>query len=244
MPEIPEIPTVPLPTFLPHAREQLQPIIGHDTLALVLGLALAHLRAMHPTASSLPDENTQASAHLLKHFIQGPVVQSLLPTDPPASQPAAKKLPALQACLASIENAIANLAANAAASAAKERSWPDVQMGLQLVNVPTGRAGTLKKYTTQELHNALKAENICYAELDIIHGPYWDYQHTMSLVQDMAMLTFVFRDYPNESLAENLLQWEWLYTFGHGCGIMGMDGRGCYPPKEDYGDKPEYISLK
>jgi hypothetical protein len=244
MPEIPEIPTVPLPTFLPCTREQLQPIAGHDTLASVLGLALAHLRAMHPTASSPPDENTWASAHLLKLFIQDPVVQSLLPTDPPASQPAAEELPALQACLASVENAVANLAANAAASAAKERPRPDVQMRLQLVNVPTGRAGTLKKCTTQELHDALKAENVRYAKLDVIRGPYWDYQHVTSLVQDMAMLTFVFRDYPDASLAKNLLQQEWLYAFGHGCGIVGMDGRGRYPPKEDYGDKLEYISLK
>ena len=119
-----------------------------------------------------------------------------------------------------------------------------MSIGLQLVNVPTSRAGTLVKYTTQELHNALKAENTHYAELDVICSPYRDYRHATSLVQDTATLTFVFRDYPDTSLAESLLQWEWLYAFGHGCGIVGIDGRGHYPPKEDYGDKPEYISLK
>jgi hypothetical protein len=247
MPECPEIPAAPLPTFLPRAGEQLQPIAGHDTLASVLGLALAHLRAMHPTTSSPPDENARASAHLLKLFIQDPVVQSLLPADPPASQPTSEELPALpalQARLASVENAVANLAANAAASAAKERPRPTTSIGLQLTNVPTTRFGSSIQYMTQELHEALKAENVCYAELDVIRGPYWDDRHAVSCVKDTATLTFVFRDYPDFSIAENLLRREWLYAFGHGCGIVGMDGRGRYPPKEDYSDKPEYISLK
>jgi hypothetical protein len=233
MPKCPEILTVPLPTFLPRAGEQLQPIMGHDTLASVLGLTLAHLRAMHPTTSSLPDENARASAHLLKLFIQDPVVQSLLPTDPPASQPASEELPtlpALQAHLASVENAVANLVANAAASAAKERPRPATSIRLQLTNVPTTRFGSSIQYMMQELYKALKAENIYYAELNIICGPYWDYRHVASWVKDTATLTFVFRDYPDFSIAENLLRQEWLYAFGYGCGVMGMDGRGWYPP--------------
>jgi hypothetical protein len=234
MPECPKILTVPLLTFLPCAGEQLQPIAGHNTLASVLGLTLAHLRAMHLTASSPPDENTWASAHLLKLFIQDPVVQSLLPTDPLASQPASEELPALsalQACLASIENAVANLVANAAALAAKERPRPATSIGLQLTNVPTTRFGSSIQYMTQELHEALKAENVRYAKLNIIHGPYWDYWHAASWVKDTATLTFVFRDYPDFSIAENLLQREWIYAFGYGCGIVGWMAEVGTPPR-------------
>ena len=189
---------------------------------------------MHPTASSPPDENAQASAHLLKLFIQDPVVQSLLPTDPPASQPASKELPALpalQAHLASVENAVANLAANAAASAAKERPRPTTSIGLQLTNVPTTRFGSSIQYMTQELHKALKAENVHYAELDIICGPYWDDRHAASCVKDTGTLTFIFRDYPDFSIAENLLQREWIYAFGYGCGIVGWMAEVSTPPR-------------
>ena len=240
--------TTPLPTSLPCPRELLQPTppSSYDALASVLGLALEHLRAMHPTASSPPDENARASAHLLKLFIQDPVVQSLLPTDPPASHPAAEELSALQARLASVENAVTNLAANAEAPAAEEGPSYETRVALQLINVPTSYNNSSIRYTTEELHDAFKKENVRYAELDILRGPYWDphNENGISWVPNMATVTFVFKDYPDARIAENLLQRQWLYAFGYGCEVQGMDGRGRWTLQDDASDKPEYISLR
>jgi hypothetical protein len=151
---------------------------------------------MHPATSSPLDENAQASAHLLKLFIQDPVIQSLLPKDPPASHPAAEELSALQLCLASIENALANLARaqalpNAEAPAAEVPSawnwkipsigpsaaWPSA---LQLIDVPTGKSATCEAYTSEEIHDALKDENPHYAKLKIIRSPSWEQKNLVT----------------------------------------------------------------
>jgi hypothetical protein len=96
--------------------------------------------------------------------------------------------------LASIENAIANLARaqalpNVEALAFKEpyawkipsirpsATWPSA---LQLINVPTGKSATHEAYTSEEIHNALKAQNSHYAKLKITHSLSWEQKNPVT----------------------------------------------------------------
>jgi hypothetical protein len=117
-------------------------------------------------------------------------------------------------------------------------------LALQLIDVPTGKSATCKAYTSEEIHDALKDENPCYAELKIICSPSWEQKNPVtSQPGSKSTITFAFKDYKDASVAENLLWWEWPWAFGGHFKVRGMDGRGQYPLQVDCGDKPEYISL-
>ena len=108
---MPAIQTITLPNFLPHPEESLQKLFppNLDSLGMVLGLALAYLKHMHPLKLFHTDESTKASTHILSLLIQDPLVQSLLPKSTPPNAPT-QELKALQVHLASLENTLTNLA--------------------------------------------------------------------------------------------------------------------------------------
>src|SRR5580692_1333413 len=101
--------TAPLPSFLPHPGEQLQKLfpLAHESLASVLGLALAYMKAMHPVKQPCLDAKMTASAHILSLFVNDPLIKAILP---PATSPALKDFTALQAKLTALETSVASLA--------------------------------------------------------------------------------------------------------------------------------------
>jgi len=76
----------------------------------MLGLCLAYLKVMHLAKLVQPDKPMCASAHLLKLFLNNPIVKLLLPDSLPHHNTLSKKLNGLQACLTSLESTLANLA--------------------------------------------------------------------------------------------------------------------------------------
>ena len=108
---MPAIQTISLPNYLPHPGNSLQKLFppNHDLLSVVLGLALAYLKHMHPSKLIHTDESSKASAHILSLLIQDPLIQSLLPKSTPPNLPT-QELKGLQVCLTSLENTLTNLA--------------------------------------------------------------------------------------------------------------------------------------
>src|ERR1700677_2874135 len=100
-----------LPTFLPRSGEQLQKLfpLAHDSLASVLGLALAYMQAMHPTKKPRSDPGMVASAHILSLFVNDPLIKSILPASAMPTAPS-KELIALQGKLTTLENTVLTLA--------------------------------------------------------------------------------------------------------------------------------------
>jgi hypothetical protein len=109
---MPTVQTIKLPTFLPFPGEQLRNHFppNHDSLAIMLGLCLGYLKAMHPAKLAQPNELMQASAHIINLLTNDPLVQSLLPRSTHANTAPVKELNALQIRLTSLENTLANLA--------------------------------------------------------------------------------------------------------------------------------------
>jgi len=101
----------PLPSFLPHPGEQLRKLfpLGHIALVDVLGLSIAYLKGMHPTKQARNSPEMLASAHILSHFLNDPLVKAILLVATP-SQPPSKELSALQGQLTSLENTLTTLA--------------------------------------------------------------------------------------------------------------------------------------
>ncbi|KAF8496117.1 hypothetical protein F5888DRAFT_1907381 [Russula emetica] len=101
----------PLPTFLPCPGEQLQKLfpLAHDSLASVLGLALAYVQTMHPTKQAKSDPAVAASAHILSLFINDPLIKSMAPPSSHTNTPS-KELTALQGKFSSLENTVLALA--------------------------------------------------------------------------------------------------------------------------------------
>ncbi|KAF8493758.1 hypothetical protein F5888DRAFT_1806089 [Russula emetica] len=103
--------TPPLPTFLPRPGEQLQKLfpLAHDSLASVLGLALAYVQTMHPIKQAKSDPAVVASAHILSLFINDPLIKSMAPPSSHTNTPS-KELTALQGKFSSLENTVLALA--------------------------------------------------------------------------------------------------------------------------------------
>ena len=108
---MPIVQTIRLPSCLPRPGEQLQKILPptHDSLGVILGLALEYLRHLHPAKLHQPDESMRASAHLLNLFTTHPLALALHPKSTPANTAPAKELNALQVRLTSLENTLVNL---------------------------------------------------------------------------------------------------------------------------------------
>jgi len=103
---------ISLPSFLPFPEDQLCQIYSanHDSLVAMLDLCLVYLKTMHPWKPAQPDKPMWASAHLLKLFINDPLIKLLLLKSSPTTITPSKELNALQICLSSLENTLTKLA--------------------------------------------------------------------------------------------------------------------------------------
>jgi hypothetical protein len=68
-------------------------------------------------------------------------------------------------------------------------------MTLKIINIPTGKSDIRRPYTPDEIHNALKAENVCYASLVITQPPTWVREDPTTYPPgSKSLVTFTFED--------------------------------------------------
>ncbi|KAH9955482.1 hypothetical protein BC827DRAFT_1271695 [Russula dissimulans] len=104
---------------------------------------------MHPTKLVQPDESMQASAHILKLFLNNPLVKLLLPDSFPASTPA-KELTALQIRLTSLETILTNLAKATTVVRKDIKALPTPSAQMAKPSPPTQKAASLSaSYTAK-----------------------------------------------------------------------------------------------
>jgi hypothetical protein len=104
-------------------------------------------------------------------------------------------------------------------------SWGERLMTLKIINVPTGKSDIRRPYTPDEIHDALKAENIRYAGLAITQPPTWVQEDLTTYPPgSKSLVTFTFED--PEACDSWFLLWQpQLHAFGRYMEVRELKGK-------------------
>jgi hypothetical protein len=127
------------------------------------------------------------------------------------------------------EAALPEMAAEAPQSLPEDRykipSCGERLTTLKIINIPTGKSDIHGPYTPDEIHDALKAENIHYAGLAITQPPTWVREDpTTYLPGSKSSVTFTFKDL-EACNSWFLLRQLWLHAFGRYMEVRELKGK-------------------